>query len=524
MRKYGSFHRVCILVLLILLSCCAACVSQSASDAAAPAHTPVCLKIYMTGDALYQDNAVLFYHTSYSLGEYINRSLMWGPQGHLYFSALEQYEKETGNAVEVVYFDYPSALFDQLAEDKKKEALPDLIVADATTEGFNTYAYMHDSYFIDLSSYLEADRQNYYEAVLNGGKLGEKQYIFPLLFNVTVGMGDAEKIREEGLWLDAGLALKDYLTKLTSHLETTGNRNNYEGIVQFSTPLWYSLFQMVDSSSGVSLIDYETGRPCVSEAYVKDLYTFWEAYIRQNFGPEWEEAKNSAKENENLLPYNQMEWSGLSKLVAESMLLDEVMDDMTLLVEGGGYSTVLMHSALAQAYYYQSRYQDAGKEFICFGIPCYERADAYTANITMFGGVTVSCEHAQAAYEFLRYLADFETAWQLGLSVNKERTSEQLSQMTEMEHTFYPFSGKYDPTIEEKTYDGEPYYIQPMGETVEAVFQNILNHMGPATLPEEDARWILFEKISQGIIEEWPAEQVYQSIQTALEAYCQTIL
>ena len=62
----------------------------------------------------------------------------------------------------------------------------------------------------------------------------------------------------------------------------------------------------------------------------------------------------------------------MSQAAVEADSISEVLGDFGVLIEGGGYSTMSLHSALAQAYYYHSRYQDAGREFILFGLPCYE--------------------------------------------------------------------------------------------------------------------------------------------------------
>ena len=71
---------------------------------------------------------------------------------------------------------------------------------------------------------------------------------------------------------------------MTAYFEGTWDRKNYEGMAQLTTPVYYSLFQMVDAASGMPLIEYDTGRPCLNKEYVEDLYAFWTAYLRQSYG------------------------------------------------------------------------------------------------------------------------------------------------------------------------------------------------------------------------------------------------
>ncbi len=504
-------------IILCIIFFCSSCVPSGKVQETGTSSDPMTLTVYMTGDAVYQDNEPLFFNTAYSMGENYYRRLLWGEQGHIYYQAIQEFEEKTGHTIAITYFEFPDELFLQLAKDQEAGTLPDVVIADATTNDFNTYAYMKEDYFTDLMSYLQPYQDQYYEKVLQAGRQQDKQYILPLLFNVTVGMGDKQVVQREGLAAEKDLSLKDYLEKMTAYFEGTWDRKNYEGMAQLTTPVYYSLFQMVDAASGMPLIEYDTGRPCLNKEYVEDLYAFWTAYLRQSYGEEWEAIQEEARSFNGVLPYQKSQWYYLSQAAVEADSISEVLGDFGVLIEGGGYSTMSLHSALAQAYYYHSRYQDAGREFILFGLPCYEEADAYTAEVTMFGGVTAECSHVQQAFDFLKFLADYETPWQMGLSVNRERTRQQMERLSSMEYTLYESAGYQMP--QEELPSDLPYIIKPLSSEIVNEFMHIVDHIAKATLPEEEVRWILYEAMHQGILENQSSDEVYHTVQQALSSY-----
>ena len=200
-------------IILCIIFFCSSCVPAGKVQETGTSSDPVTLTVYMTGDAVYQDNEPLFFNTAYSMGENYYRRLLWGEQGHIYYQAIQEFEEKTGHTIAITYFEFPDELFLQLAKDQEAGTLPDVVIADATTNDFNTYAYMTEDYFTDLMSYLQPYQDQYYEKVLQAGRQQDKQYILPLLFNVTVGMGDKQVVQREGLAAEKDLSLKGLFGK-----------------------------------------------------------------------------------------------------------------------------------------------------------------------------------------------------------------------------------------------------------------------------------------------------------------------
>ena len=483
----------------------------------------VTLKVYMIGDEAIGSNGSFFF-SAYSMGEMRGRTLQWGNAGHIYYEAMKKFEKETGVTLEVTYFDYSEDLFLQLESDIQNHTMPDVIVGDGTTENYNVYKYMNSDYLVELDSFLEGERDTYYKQVLTGGEMEGRQYIFPLMFNLNVMLASENVFINEDIEIYSGESYTGIMKELMNLLERTRDRKDVAGISQLSNHMPNYPFTIFESASGVSLIDYTAEKVIVDKEYISLLYDFEKARLMQEYGDSWKDSVAFATANNNVLPYQDSKSDYFRGLMFEDMFFQDIYDLNIILLEGGGYATVEYHSALAQAAYFNSRYDDMNDDLVCIGIPTYMDGSSYTANVNIYAGITAGCDDPEGAFKFIKYLADSEIPWEMGLSINKQNTEKMIEDRKNSIYTLYPYIGTYDPEMEgvDETWKGDPYIINEMDDELCGYFLKILENIGVTTLPDGNVKLIVYNHILDGILHDKTKEEVYDNIYEELNTYIDT--
>ena len=452
------------------------------------------LKVYMVGDEL-QTPTGSFFFTTYALGEMRGRAIDWGEKGHIYYEAIRKFEENSGMELEVICFNFSDDLFAQLEVDRKNGTMPDVIVADSANSRINAYKYLNSDYFVDLNSYLQEKMDCYYERVLECGELNEKQYIMPLIFNMNVLFSSNDILEQHDVQIYKYESYSQICDKLIELLRKTKEERSIAAVSQLSNHLLRYPYVVLDSASGVNMINYETGKLKVDEKYIGFLYDFEKARLEQEFGAEWEKVVKKAKQNENILPSHESKSIAFQNALYESMAFGDIYKLNIILLEGGGHTTVEMHSALAQGTYMNSKFKDLDDKLVYIGIPSYRDSTAYTANVTMYAGITTQCEDVEAAFRFIECLADYDVPWQLGFSINIENTEQMIQDRRDTIYTIYPYTGLYDPMVDpenDENYRGEPYSISVLDDSICEYFLEMLDNIGTSTLPDAEVKEMEF--------------------------------
>ncbi len=128
--------------------------------------------------------------------------------------------------------------------------------------------------FLDLTDVLASDpdfsREDYIDGVFEAACIGGRQYTVPRSYRMSVALSSGEKLDELGFDWDA-------VRKMSGFLEEIARLTPYaEQNTSFMQMLYSkSSFNHLITDSGVSLIDYETGKVLPDE---KNLRNFLEAY------------------------------------------------------------------------------------------------------------------------------------------------------------------------------------------------------------------------------------------------------
>lgn len=162
-----------------------------------------------------------------------------------------------------------------------------------------------------------------------------------------------------------------------------------------------------------------------------------------------------------------------------------------------------MHSFVAQAGYYESRFEDENENFVCFAIPGEKYSEGYVANVSMFGGVIADSDKAQEAFDLLKMMADTPRHMYYDLSVNREQIDVSLKQLCQSSIEFYTMQGNFPlemvPEEELDMWLGDKYVIHPMSEETKEYLLSLIDQIGGATLPDSAAQNIIWTEIQNYI-------------------------
>lgn len=482
------------------------------------------LDVYMFGDSIL--NSVTgeeLNQSCFTLGEFTERSQIWGNEGHLYYAAVEEFERETSMEVRVSYFLTTSAILEQLKLDAEQSSLPDVIVGSYTSEDYDLAPFLWNDFFCDLTPFFEEDEVmsggNYVTKVMEAGNINGKQVLFPLTFNMNLLMTSEEVLRRHNFPLLKDYSYDEMIDVFTQEWSNQGRENDEILLLQFSD-MWntypYSLF---DGASGISYLDFETQEVTLDQEYFYQLTELYKAYLCDDFTMSQEELKQNVAQSNQGLPYKDSKYEKTTALIIEEILdgFDYVHERAVYIADGGtqGFS---LHSFAAQAGYYESRYKENNEEFVCMAVPMKENQNEYAAIVTTFGAVLNDSQHTRKGYQFLKQLADSDHFMYMDLSVNQDRISDTFDALTGTEFDFYPAQGKFPPedVPEGQDWLGDCYTIKPMSKETSLYLQDMIEHIGVTTLPQGLARQVVRREAERYIYGD--VDSMEEAYQNAVEA------
>ena len=520
--KY-AFLFFCLCCFLLITSCAS---KRGKANSEGDTERATELTIYMVGDSVVYSKGE-FFTSMYSLGgDCRGATLAWGEKGHIYYDAIRTFQTETGVELIVYCYDSTEDVLVQLEADRENGDMPDVIVGDANSGSFNVYSYLNSDYFVDLSGYLRENEGQYYERVLEAGTVNGAQYIMPLVFNMNVLFSSERILGENGIEFYEYESYTQICEKLTELLREKKDERGIAAVSQLVSSLMDAPYMILDGASGKSWLNYVEGKPEIDEEYVYLMYDFEKARLEQEFGDDWEEVKQTAKLHSNILERPKSKSATFYNWMWGNQTFGDIYDLNIITLEGGVHSTLALRSSLANAVYMDSKYEDLDDELVYVGIPTYEDHMAYAANVTMYAGVTSQCADPETAFSFVKWLADYEVPWQMGLSIRKENTEGMIEERKNTIYMLYPGTGAFDPEVDPENNEkllGKPDAIAELDEEICDYYLEMLDHIGTATLPDGEVRNRVYALILDGILNDISKEQVYTNICNDLQQYSESV-
>lgn len=406
------------------------------------------------------------------------------------------------------WFEYPELMEEELMQLDEAQR-PDVILTNFTSRN-DYYQYMRDGMFYDLTDWFEQEAMytdgQYYNAVLQAGQYKERQYIVPILFNISTIMGAGRIWNELGLHPEAA---QDYEDILDALIYVQADQKIDQTACQFVEASPEYLPCILYSASGEQWIDYEKEAVHLDETVFRKMCIFYQYFVKEQLS------------EEDIIQGETLHWTNAKNLriirsICNEIQLNAFLGDMGCIVEGGGGFQPCLHSAAAQAWYYESRYRDMEEEFMLYALP--SESGGTSAQISYFGAVMEGTAYPEAAFDFLHYLMDEEVPPFFGLSVNQENLLEQLDYMTTTSYHVRPGTqivGSSGTVLDSK----EDYIIQPMSEETKEKILKILDEIDHVSLPNWPVYAVLENELQDFAKGEISQEEAYQNTIDNLEEY-----
>ena len=458
------------------------------------------LVVYVTGSVMNYGEEDEYITSWYQLGDMPETTEKWG-EAYIYRDAIEQYKKETNEEIVVKFFSGTEEMLRTAYNEWKLGNGPDVLIGDYRGDGYCLYPYIEEGMFEDIQPYFEQDEiysgGQYISKILEAGMIGDQQLIFPLTFNMNVLFTSKERMTRHEMWLSDDMHYKDMLDLFRNGWRKASDEDEYL-MVQFTNirnNYPYILFQ---AASGVSPIDYETGKIILSKEVFTDWATLYQSYICNEYDMTREELKY-LQEGEGIQgkdsKYGKLQQLRSGAAMAEMFGL--LHEDVLCFAEGGNCSG-FYHSFAANARYYESRFDEFDDDMICIGIPTLNNDDGYAAQVTTFGIVLSNSPNTKKGYEFIKTMADSEVWMHFDLSVNKQRIEDTLSDFTTSYYDYYPMLGRISPpkdNVDSVEWLDDPIQLKPMSAETKEYLQYMIEHIEVATLPEFGLNAIITEEI-----------------------------
>lgn len=191
--------------------------------------------------------------------------------------AAENFEEDNKNSkVNIVSFKTIEELETRMSSEIMSGEGPDLVFWSYFN--YNSTLDMRrmaeSGYFVDLNEYLDKDdsfnRADYYEPVLDCGKINGSQYSIPLWFSVPFVLANETAMDNSGLADKEKITMKDFLSAVDSEFDRLGEDGDKAGLgrVQYAGILGHVLY------SGLVDIDFDNKTVTADKEKVHELIDF----------------------------------------------------------------------------------------------------------------------------------------------------------------------------------------------------------------------------------------------------------
>lgn len=498
---------------------------------------PKDLKIYMFSHALYHGNEIISNTSRYNLGEFRHLTEKWGDSAYMYYDAIESYIKDTGKEIEIEFFDSPRDMFERAYEEWRNGKGPDVMIGDYSNNGCLLYPYISEGMFADMSGYFEEDAlyssREYAAKVLEAGRIGNEQLVFPLTFNMNMLYTSEERMKKHGIWLSEDMLYEEMMTVFQDEWDSVRDEDEYLMLQLVDNMYNRHPVLLFQSASGLNMIDYETGEIQLSLEDFSDWASLYESYVCNEYQLSREELKEFAVQNPDIwIPQEKSNIAAIIELCNNAESYDVIFDitkENTFCWSNGGAWASHYHPFASNTNYYESRMKDEGENFVPIAIPCKQNPDEYAAEVTSFGVILSNSKNPEDAYEFIKALADHKHFMHLDLSVNRQVLTDTLEELAMTNFSLrLRVAGIEPPQISEKDlmnhdeeaqkaidiYNEESYLMQAMSEETKEYLMNMVDHIGVASLPEGQLDVIIIEEMG---------EYIWGEVETVEEAYMNTL-
>lgn len=463
------------------------------------------------------DNITFLYPSKHIVGMRMVGGEIECKGGNIFEQALQEYSDQKGINIEVHYIEEHRGVEDIFQGLYEMENLPDLVLMNKHAQ-YDYYRLAEQGLLLDFFPYMEEgiyDEELYYQKIIHGGIVKQKQIVLPILFNINGLITSTDYLQEIGQE-EPGFycTYEEILNLLKKSCEEMEQSHTKEAIFETSGLLVGGRYipSILTGAAYPSYFDSDLINLEISQKTVLQILDVMQSYNRQEFNI------NSGWEGK-AYEENICNADITSRHLAT--LENGLYRDVGIFLSGGRSGGMNFHnSLLMDAAYFNTKYKESNTEMILCGIPTVKDSQAYSANITLFAAAFSTTEYPEYVYDLVQYMMDYSFPMSYGFSVNKGNTDSQLQMIQKTTFSLYSDSiwssiAAGFKTKEEIKNDIE--ILDPLDkDTVETV-QYILDHLGGAGLPFSILEYDIYnaalkavgnKNASNNEISEWIIEQL----------------
>ena len=463
---------------------------------------------------LSEEEIVEHFPSAYSAGLSYTHHPYGYENGNMIYQALLDFAKENDVDLEVAFFGDSRTLAKQLEKDYQAGNLPDLVL-DMKTSAFDFASMISKGMIEDVSSYLQYEPEEYYDAVMQSGWKDEQQYLVPFLFNVN-----GYVTSEEYLTM-MGAEIPDHSTTYEELMEIFQTVCLSESVIEGNAALYET--SNMDSSyltkvlwAGGSYLGLQDGSR-VEEEMLEAIYDTMETFYKQEFIyiPLYQD--NAFMDN--YLSNN----SKYSRMLTYSKITEDATykpSKVGILLDGGYSGTIFYSNYIMQVYSMQTYYLEEELTPVVGAIPLYEATDRYSANVTGFAFCPEGTENIELATQAMKYLMDYPFAMELGISVNRkntERTIDELTRTSLMFNIAPDYDIKATADVQKKKLEQSEVWFEPLDKDIAEELKYVLDHVVGANIPHrqmvDTIRDDMMEYFVGNLTRKEAVDQTYEVIQ-----------
>lgn len=397
----------------------------------------------------------------------------YSSQNPFYQAALESYQKK-GNTLDLHAFETDEELAKQYAAEGLSANGADVLLLGNTTS-FDIKKLAEENTCLDLTEYMMQDTayqlNNYFEIVVDAGKVEEKQYILP--FTYDLGLTVVREAVDDmcGNILTDNTNCYEFYNKLLTCQQILYDSEEIRlGLCMFSNSVEEFLLYIYHTS-GLNLTD--GFQVTADKEHIQALCDFVKAG-QTEFLEKYEEMKNAGRNSGMLVGY-QFLYGNPAAIVRK------------------------------QEFSYEASFEEA----IHYYMFPEETAGGYHATIHDFGFVSAKSKCPEASYQLLRYLMDYDSyqlgiVYDTGVPIYRKNFESQFKKLSE---------------ITKITIGNQSKKVSAMSETHYQKLEEQMKQIVSARFLQPDVERIFAETMTDYVNGKSDFDTCYQQMCSRLELY-----
>ncbi len=397
-------------------------------------------------------------------------------KGHpFYENAITAYRKSNPNTeLKAVEFDSEDTLAQKYSAEVSIGEGPDVLLLTDTSKIDYLKSSNGDNY-LDLTLLLQQDKSynkdNYFEIVMEAGKINNRQYALPITFDLGLVHIRDQALEEMDNPELVGLNFNDFSQKVMEYQNKLSNSDGIKVVLLLSfNPTVSNLINM-SRIAGTNLIDVDQESVAINKEELLNLCDFTKAGQSELF--------NKMDEIQGL---------GANFSYYTGFILSR--GNIPLLARQGEITTEV----------------NANQTISVFGLPCYKEKN-FHATIKDYGVVSSKSKNPEESYAFLRYLMDFSLearSDQVGNPINRKVFSYQLETLRKQNKAYVGNTTLTINQMKEENYNS---------------ISEMMNKISSASMVYSDVEEILESTMSAYINDKDSFDNCYEQLVNRLELY-----